>query len=119
MKWNRRELIKSAVACSAAPLLDDWPARAQSASGSANTVFFQGALGGGGYACGINISLDGLTRTVRGDTYGAVVWDPASQTWKQVMKSPNMDAAGVKWPIGGNCYEIAVAPSGFTFEGYL
>ena len=27
------------------------------------------------------------------------------------MKSPNMDACGIKWGTGGNVYEIAVAPS--------
>ena len=48
---------------------------------------------------------------VRGDTYGVTVWDENSQTWQQVMKSPNMDACGIKWVWWGNVYEIAVAPS--------
>src|ERR1700704_2355949 len=111
MEWNRRDLLKSAAAFSASPLLEPWPAHAQSSTVSAETIFSQGAIGGGGYACYIDVSPDGLTRLMRGDTYGASIWDPASQTWKQLLKSPNMDGAGAKYSYGGSCYALASAPS--------
>src|SRR5690349_11848102 len=111
MKWNRRNLLKTAAAFSVGPVVQRWPALAQPSQDGGDTVFVQGALGGGGYACGINISPDGLTRTVRNDTSGLSVWDEKSQTWQQVMKSPNMDACGVRFGSSGNIYEVAVAPS--------
>ena len=111
MKWSRRNLLKTAAVLSASPVAERWPALAQSSQDPGDTVFMQGALGGGGYACGINISPDGLTRTIRNDTHGLTVWDEKSQTWQQVMKSPNMDACGIRWGVGGNIYEVAVAPS--------
>ena len=111
MKWNRRNFLKTAAVLSASPVAGRWPALAQSSQDPGDTVFMQGALGGGGYACGINISPDGLTRTIRNDTHGLTVWDEKSQTWQQVMKSPNMDACSIRWGVGGNIYEVAVAPS--------
>ena len=75
-----------------------------------DTVFAQGALGGGGYVTGMDISPDGSTRLIRTDVYGAYIWDAAATKWKQVITRASMPAEALL-KRGYGVYEIRVAPS--------
>ena len=43
------------------------------------TVFTQGALGGGGYSCELSMSDDGLTMITRADTYQVNIFNRSTQ----------------------------------------
>jgi len=82
------------------------------------TQFNIGALVGGGYVTGVDVSSDGSTKVLRNDTYGAWFWDSASSSFKQVLDSArlnnsNLVLGGITTQpcIGMNIYEIRIAPS--------
>jgi len=104
---NRRKLLAGAAAGAALPV---FAGRVAHGAETDRTKFFQGALGGGGYSCGLSISNDGLTMVARSDTYGAYLYNRTTNRWELLNKSPNMDSDGVQWAKGGGIYDVAVAP---------
>ena len=84
MKISRRKLLAGAAAGAAAPALGGRLAYGAPAGSSGQTVFTQGALGGGGYSCELSISDDGLTIITRSDTYQVNIFNRSTQIWEQI-----------------------------------
>jgi hypothetical protein len=103
MKISRRKLLAGAAAGAAAPALGG-----RFSHGSlGQTVFRQGALGGGGYSCELGVSDDGLTFVTRSDTYQANIFNPHTQLWENIYTSDRF--SGLQWGQGGGVHAIAVA----------
>ena len=106
MTISRRKLLAGAVAGAAAPALG---ARfSYGLSPGAETVFTQGALGGGGYSCELSMSDDGLTMITRSDTYQVNIFNPSTQLWEQIFNGKRF--SGMTWGQGGGAHAVAVAP---------
>lgn len=75
------------------------------------TTFFQGALGGGGFANNLSASPDGSIRFVTGNTPNLYRWRSSTGLWDNQSTSPTMDNLGIKPLKGpGTCDFVAVGP---------
>lgn len=83
---------------------------AMGGSESTGTIWRTMKIGAGGWLTGIDISIDGSTRLVRTDTYGAYIWDAPKAQWKQLVTASSMPASDVTIDNGAGVYEIRVAP---------
>lgn len=110
MKISRRKLLIGSAASLAVPqTARAIPPGTPPPTGITN--FVQGALGGGGYACGIAIAPDASSMLMRSDTGNLYRFNPSLVKWQNVSVSPNMDSCGVGAFVCGGVYEIAYAPS--------
>ncbi|QAY79903.1 hypothetical protein ETR14_13900 [Sphingosinicella sp. BN140058] len=70
------------------------------------------AIGGGGFITGLSIDDAGRTMVARADVYGAYVWQPEIDRWRQLVTAQSMPAEDVgQNRVADGVYEIAVAPS--------
>lgn len=111
MKWNRRDLLKSAAAFSASQLSYRSPAYGRSSSHSSNTIFFQGALGGGGFGEEIQVSADGRTAVMHSDVPGAFLWKAETGKWEQLLNSSKLNNPRYGF-TSTDCHSIALSRDG-------
>ena len=108
MTISRRKLLAGAAAGAAAPALGARFSYGSSPGAGGQTVFTQGALGGGGYSCELSMSDDGLTMITRSDTYQVNIFNPSTQLWEQIFNGKRF--SGMTWGQGGGAHAVAVAP---------
>ncbi|PSJ38580.1 hypothetical protein C7I55_17590 [Sphingomonas deserti] len=70
------------------------------------------AIGGGGFITGMSIDDSGQTMVARADVYGAYLWQPEANRWRQLVTAQSMPQAEVRQnALADGVYEIVVAPS--------
>jgi len=70
------------------------------------------AIGGGGFITGYSADVEGRTRLVRTDVYGAYIWNASRNRWVQLVTSANMPLADrAPMTLNTGVYEAVVAPS--------
>ncbi|PXW50186.1 hypothetical protein [Methylobacterium sp. B4] len=92
--------------------VDVQPTHAAPSSGQGDLSWRPIKIGAGGFLAGLDIAPDGVL-TVRTDTYGAYIWDPADEEWRQLVTRASMpgdmrfeEGSGDLWPT-----ELVIAPS--------
>ena len=105
MSLSRRSLLKASAASA---LLGGTN---YSASGTSAARFSPLRIGGGGYNTSIYISLDGITRVIRTDTFSGYRWNSSTQEWEVFALMGRMPARDIGIDKAAGCWEVRVAPS--------